>query len=98
MRCEECGGKREYSLLTHDMRRSAAKRLTRCGMGQSLVMRFGGWGTSAMFDRYNIIDETEEAEAMARFVKREKRHKPPFSPRKSESGNSVQAEKRETIQ
>ena len=52
--------------LVHDLRRSAARDLRRRGVSEEEIMRLCGWKTRAMFDRYNIIDEADLAEAVAK--------------------------------
>jgi integrase len=65
----KCGGERSYtSLLLHDMRRSAAKRLRESGIHEKLIMDIGGWKTRSMFDRYTITDPEAMRRAMARVV------------------------------
>lgn len=50
-------------LRFHDLRRSAARNLRRGGESEGVIMAMGGWKTRAMFERYNIIDERDLAEA-----------------------------------
>ncbi len=52
--------------LVHDLRRSAARDLRRAGVSEGEVMKLCGWRTRSMFDRYNIIDEQDLAEAVAK--------------------------------
>ncbi len=52
--------------LVHDLRRSAARDLRRAGVSEGEIMRLCGWKTRAMFDRYNIIDEQDLAQAVAK--------------------------------
>ncbi len=52
--------------LVHDLRRSAARDFRRRGVSEGEVMKLCGWKTRAMFDRYNIIDEADLAEAVAK--------------------------------
>lgn len=52
--------------LVHDLRRSAARDFRRAGVSESVVMRVCGWETASTFRRYNIVDETDLAEATAR--------------------------------
>ncbi len=52
--------------LVHDLRRSAARDFRRRGVSEGEIMRLCGWKTRAMFDRYNIIDEADLAEAVAK--------------------------------
>jgi integrase len=62
-KCPQCGRKPKdpkYSgLLFHDLRRSAGRNGIRRGVQQKVVMEIGGWKTPSVFQRYNIIDETD---------------------------------------
>jgi integrase len=55
--------------LVHDLRRSAARDFRRQGVSEGEIMKLCGWKTRAMFDRYNIIDEADLAEAVAKRFK-----------------------------
>jgi integrase len=52
--------------LVHDLRRSAARDFRRQGVSEGEIMKLCGWKTRAMFDRYNIIDEADLAQAVAK--------------------------------
>ncbi len=52
--------------LVHDLRRTAARDFRRQGVSEGEIMKLCGWKTRAMFDRYNIIDEADLAEAVAK--------------------------------
>jgi integrase len=65
-RCE-CGSKlqpRYTGRIVHDMRRSAAKALRRAGVAESVIMKIGGWRTRAMFDRYAIVSDADQKQAV----------------------------------
>jgi len=52
--------------LVHDLRRSAARDFGRAGVSEGVVMKLAGWETRSMFDRYNIIDEQDLAQAVSK--------------------------------
>lgn len=53
-------------MLVHDLRRTAARDFRRQGVSEGEIMKLCGWKTRAMFDRYNIIDEADLAQAVAK--------------------------------
>lgn len=52
--------------IVHDLRRTAARDYRRRGVSEGEIMKLCGWKTRSMFDRYNIIDEADLAEAVAK--------------------------------
>ena len=50
-------------LLIHDLRRCAARNLSRAGVSEVVAMRITGHKTPSMYRRYRIIDENELREA-----------------------------------
>ena len=53
--CEES---RVPDLLFHDLRRA--------GVAEGVIMKIGGWKTRSVFERYNIVDQRDIRQAVAR--------------------------------
>jgi integrase len=71
--CPECGrtckkgSQRKYvGLIVHDLRRSGVRNLRRLGVQESVAMRISGHKTRDVFERYNIVDEADLADAASR--------------------------------
>jgi hypothetical protein len=83
-KCPDCGKtwKRQQlkyaGLLVHDLRRSGVRNLIRAGIQQSVANRISGHKTDAVFERYNIIDEADLADAARKLDERQKSNTPGF--------------------
>ena len=81
-----CEGK-----LVHDLRRSTASDARRNGVSEGEIMKLSGWKTRAMFDRYNIIDQTDLRRAVGRRFGATPSNAPNFNG-KQQTNNAVLAQ------
>jgi integrase len=61
--CDRC---HLEGLQFHDLRRSGVRNLSRAGVPERVIMAITGHKTRAMFDRYNIVSESDLTDAAAR--------------------------------
>ncbi len=76
-------------LLFHDLRRTAARNLRRIGVQEGTIMKIGGWRTRSMFDRYNIIDQSDIDDAMRKLDAKQAAEQPVVEAQKNSTENST---------
>ena len=70
--CPQCGKKFKdpayRGLIFHDMRRCAIRNMDRRGVSQKVAMRISGHKTDSVYRRYNIVDEIDLRDAVAKIT------------------------------
>lgn len=54
--------------IPHDFRRTAVRNLIRAGVSQKVAMELTGHLTASVFDRYNITDDRDRRDAVAKLA------------------------------
>jgi integrase len=80
--CAKCG---LAGRIFHDLRRSAARNLIRAGVQERVAMRISGHKTRSVFDRYNIIDESDLKLAVRKLQKFQDAAEPACQPDPAEA-------------
>lgn len=70
-----CSDLHYIGLLVHDLRRTGCRNLRRLGVHEKTIMQIGGWKTRSVFDRYNIVDEKDLADAAAKLDRKAQQRK-----------------------
>ena len=80
------------ALLSHDLRRTAARNLRRAGAAEGVIMKIGGWRTRSVFERYAIVSQADISDAIQKLDVSANGHSFGHSPDKGTPGSEIARE------
>lgn len=84
--------------LFHDLRRSAVRNLVRAGVSERVAMTLTGHKTRSVFDRYHIVDGSDQVEAVRKLAALQGATKPGMKRRAASLGDFSEGTRTEPAQ